>query len=304
MKKIILSLAFVGMIFGANAQKNVSSSVKIDGKVTITNTVKSTCDTLSVLTGPEDSLTIYGAQGGGFVTGTNSYGDLAKAQYFTYSGTGTQITGAFVYLVIKDDNGDGMSIDFKAWNPLNDSTPGAEISAGTLTLGAMPTLPKDTFVWVDMTPSGNVSGNFILGMIIPTTTNDTVGIVSNYNGGAQAPEVGLEQWSNGTWYTIPGAWQGLSIALAIFPVVCDQQTGDDAATLNNVVVYPTLTTGKVLFGGLKAATVSVYDVTGNKVTSFSNVSSRINLSNLNNGVYILRIEENGKVLNRKVVLQK
>ena len=69
-------------------------------------------------------------------------------------------------------------------------------------------------------------------------------------------------------------------------------------------IYPTLTSGEVMIGGVKSARVNVYDVTGNQVASFGNVYSKIDISNLNNGIYILRVEENGKVLNKKIVLQK
>ena len=71
-----------------------------------------------------------------------------------------------------------------------------------------------------------------------------------------------------------------------------------------VSVFPTQTNGKVLFGGVKNATVEVYDVTGNKVAEFHNVTRNINIANLNNGIYILKVSDNGKVLNKKIVLQK
>jgi len=64
-----------------------------------------------------------------------------------------------------------------------------------------------------------ITASFYVGAILPTTTGDTLVILSNTDGDTN-PGIAWEQWENGDWYAISNisAW-GLNISQAIFPIV-------------------------------------------------------------------------------------
>ena len=65
-------------------------------------------------------------------------------------------------------------------------------------------------------------------------------------------------------------------------------TSIDDFDLDNFTVYPNPTTGKLNLGGMEAKRVEVNSLTGQKVAVFEN-TSRIDISNLPSGVYILKV---------------
>jgi hypothetical protein len=65
-------------------------------------------------------------------------------------------------------------------------------------------------------------------------------------------------------------------------------TGVDDFDLDNFTVYPNPTTGELNLGGMEAQRVEVNSLTGQKVAVFEN-TSRIDISNLPSGVYILKV---------------
>ncbi len=300
MKKIILLFAFAGMIFGANAQKIDGVSGKnVKNLKLAPTTTKATCDTLNPVEG--DSLTIY-ITNQGYLFGVNEYGTESSGEFFTYTGTGTQLGEMYVYFYPAYNSGNNGNITFNVYEPLNDTTPGSLLATQQLPISQIVAdVDSGYMTHVIFDTPASISGNFIITIDNPTN-GDTISIVSNQDGNSTPPDEALIKY-NGSWYSAKGL-TGLNVSLAIFPIICEETTAADNAELTNVVIYPTLTNGKVLFGGVKNATVEVYDVTGNKVAEFHNVTRNINIANLNNGIYILKVSDNGKVLNKKIVLQK
>ena len=288
------------MIFGANAQKFDGVSGKNVKNVKLApTTTKATCDTLNPVAG--DTLTVY-VTNNGYLFGVNEYNTESNGEYFTYSGTGTQLGEMFVYFYKGYDSGNNGNVTFNVYQPLNDTTPGTLLASQQVPISQIATdADSSTMTHVVFDTPASISGNFIITIDNPTN-GDTIAIVSNTNGNSTAPDEALIKY-NGSWSSAKSL-TGLDVSLAIFPIVCETTTSVDNAELTNVVIYPTLTKGKVLFGGIKNATVEVYDVTGNRVAEFNNVTRNINIANLNNGIYILKISDNGKVLNKKIVLQK
>ena len=306
MKKIIL--AVLGLFVGSTMfAQNFSAIPKKFDKGTIklpSASVKTTCDTLDPIAG-NDTITVYSivdAQGNfkGYMTGTNPY-FTSNGEYFTYTGTGTQLSEMYVYFGEVNDGGNGTSISVKVYTPLNDTTPGTELASTNVPLSDITT---SSLTHITFSTPATISGNFIITIDDPTGNNDSIAIYSNKSGHSTPPDIALAKY-NGQWYPIDHLMQNLSpLSLAIMPIICDNQTNAETAALNNVVVYPTLTSGKILFGGANNAMVDIYDITGKKVASFNNVNNHINISNLNNGVYVLRMMQDGKMLVKKIVLQK
>ena len=91
-----------------------------------------------------------------------------------------------------------------------------------------------------------------------------------------------------------------------YTVNFDFGTGEILNEANAVRIYPNPTTGKVYVSGADNAKVMVYTVTGKLVASYDNFSSTlIDLSDLNEGIYIMNIVIDDKtVLNKKISLLK
>ena len=301
MKRIILLFAFVGFIFGANAQKFDGFSGKAVKNLKLTKTsVKASCDTLDPVAG--DGLTLYSWGDNGYPFGVNAYG-INSGEYFTYNGIGTKISELYIYIGFAYDSV-GSNVRFNIHEPVNDTTPGDLLSAQDVPISQIvDDVNNGRLTHVVFDSAATITGSFIITIDNPTG-GDTIALVTNQNGQSERPDEAIVQY-DGTWYSAQELYN-VDVSLALWPIVCteDSTTGMESAELKNIVVYPTLTSGKILFGGLQNANVQVFDVTGNKVAEFNNVTYNIDIANLNNGIYILRVAENGKVLNKKIVLQK
>ncbi len=75
---------------------------------------------------------------------------------------------------------------------------------------------------------------------------------------------------------------------------------------NNIQIYPNPTTGKLNVLNVENATIEVFNIVGEKVVSINNSNSieQIDLSDFNNGTYIVRVLTKESVLTTKVVLDK
>jgi len=73
----------------------------------------------------------------------------------------------------------------------------------------------------------------------------------------------------------------------------------ESVKFNSVKLFPNPTTGIVNISGLEEAkSISIFNVIGQRVKTFNNFNSSIDISDLNNGIYLLK-SDNG--LQRKIV---
>ena len=91
----------------------------------------------------------------------------------------------------------------------------------------------------------------------------------------------------------------------------DFQVGVDEVEPNDLFVYPNPSTGMIRInsGNLNSHfSVKIYDVTGkiamNTSGDISAYSTDLDLTSLNNGLYILQFEINGKLINKRIVINK
>lgn len=105
------------------------------------------------------------------------------------------------------------------------------------------------------------------------------------------------------WYSITNWNRG---GLAIRLLTPASHTGIADEQLEDVNVYPNPTTGIINVNNVRGAEVEVYDMIGKLVYSADNLDdvARINLGDLNNGTYILRVIKDNKVKTQKVNLMK
>jgi hypothetical protein len=304
MKKILLSLSVLASTIAVNAQ----------------------VDTLSDFF--SGTATLYGVDPatGGYLSGNNGYGDLAKMQLFdaNYGVTGTgSITGVCMWAPVKSGTG---SFQVKVWSN-NAGAPGTELGSSTVSLSAVDTSSAATMIVLSnpgLTFQGNPSGaslynvainfaspitiptskEFWIGVVLPTGTGDTLAIVTNTDGdfgGAGATHTG-EFWSDGVFYTFgdPTNWD-LDIALAIYPIV-NMVAGIDENIIQSSV-YPNPATDVLnIKTDEQIQSVVITSIDGKIVSSA--VNATIDVSSLNAGVYVYEVRTTtGKVSKGNFVKQ-
>ena len=198
-------------------------------QVTFTTTGGTTtgCDTTNLMT---SGLPWYS-----FACGNNSYGDLAKANYYASSTSGQTIQDIgvdFIYAV-----GTTGTATISVWsNAGANGSPGTVLGSKTVTLSTISTdVNNATTTWIHLSSPVTLSGPCYVGVTLPTVAGDTAVILADTSA-TFSYNVAWEQWDGGLWYTFNDpnvdSW-GIAAALGIYPIICDPTT---------TVTVPTLTT--------------------------------------------------------------
>lgn len=291
--------------------------------LTFSNKVSAQADTLNEFF--IGTLANYGVgplPDAGYVAGNNTYGDIAKMMLFDdthgvyYGGT---ITG--VLLGISNKVNAGGSYKVAIWNDVNGAPGPTPIASKTLTVASIDTtlanyqLMGDIgFYNVDVTFNTPIaiptSKKFWAGIILPTTAGDTIALLTNTDG--DFPEASAytgEIQSSGTFKSFndgtTSTWQD-NIALAVFPKVnFVNTTGINENEIVQYEVFPN-PANDVLNFKLKenCKSIEIISLDG-KTLAFENVSglsAKVNISNLNSGVYMFKLtNEKGLVSTNKFV---
>lgn len=158
---------------------------------------------------------------GGFISGTNGFGDLAKAEYYDYKGTNSHVLGAALFFGVAIPGSPTSTVEIVVWDGTG-GTPGAELASATVTIQEIANqLAIFEPISVEFTPFVPFNGEFFVGFKIPDPSNgDTLALVTNATG--QLPDgynpTAFEQASDGTWSSYQDAW-GANILHGIVPVV-------------------------------------------------------------------------------------
>lgn len=194
------------------------------------------------------SPVLYPAPVGGWMNGTNAYGDKEKAQEVKF--TQTYLLSGFIYwFALKDKNtgGDTSSIIFKYYK--KDSAeiimgqprlvPGTVLAADTVKLGdinADTTFSAGLNLFTLPQPVVNFQNyvaSFAMDLMHP---NDTIALYSSTDEQVNITDYSWEKW-NGKWNTIKNAWT-LDVDFAIFPVIDLTGANVDESSLPAVKIYP------------------------------------------------------------------
>ena len=81
-------------------------------------------------------------------------------------------------------------------------------------------------------------------------------------------------------------------------------TGVDNHTTSNVKVYPNPSTGQFYITEINNANIDIFNISGQKVAEYKNSNGKINLSNLNNGVYFLKINSDQNIITKRISINK
>ncbi|OFX16949.1 MAG: hypothetical protein A2033_01310, partial [Bacteroidetes bacterium GWA2_31_9] len=189
--------------------------------IKVLNPAVASCDTLSHFTG---TPAMYFADGTlphdtGYISGTNAYNDLAKAEMFDYYSPYQEIDGADFYFGVAYGT---SNVTFNVWGD-NGGKPGSVLGTVTVPMATIITdMNAGNPTHVDFTPNVVIPGTPVyIGVVIPTGTDSLV-LLTNSNGEAILDNA-WEQWSSGSWHTYTDAW-GVTVNNAIFAHVCTNPT--------------------------------------------------------------------------------
>jgi Secretion system C-terminal sorting domain len=281
MKKTLLAIAVVAAGFSATAQ----------------------VDTLNGhFTGTRNLYVVGAANGGGYVSGNNGYGDLTKMVKFdntsgTVTGSG-QITGVLLEVPVIVDNGGSFQVIILGDNAgTPDITP---LATATVAISSVDTTiagygvisPDDVYnVAVNFSTPAAVPSNgaFWVSVVLPTTTGDTIALVSNTDGDCAnaATHVG-ELWSDLTFHTFgdPANWD-LAVTLGIFPIVNFVASIDENVIEASVYPNPANDVLNITVGNEEIATVSIVSMDGKVVATSTN--GTVNIADLTAGMYMYQV---------------
>lgn len=284
------------------------------------------CDTLAQSNFINSSgYTLYGINSGGYVTGTNSYGDFAKAQVYQ-NNTSIEIEGVLMWIAAKENVADDANAKVTvnvydldgpgtASSGAVNNAPGTVLASATVFLERLDTAGFFTLASFNNPPT--VSSDYAVGVDFTTLgTNDEVGIVSSVDGDANGTELAWEKWDDGTWHSLLSAWDQLidgDIDLGLFPIECTQVVGIEEAMKEEISVYPNPSSDlfTIEFNWLeqKDLSITVYNIMGKLVfaSTKNNVTEGklvIDLSNESSGMYFINVDDGKNIISKKVMLRK
>jgi PKD repeat protein len=271
------------------------------------------CDTLAFPLPGDYTFYEIIEDGSGYVSGNNSYGDLAKASYFeNFDPESMLLGGVFEFAVSKRSLASSALVKFVAWEQDTDmGTPSGVLAETSLPITLIEQevgFGWPTVVFFDGPPA--INSPFFLGLELPQSPGDSLALYTNFDGDSETGN-GWEQHNNGNWYAYSNAqfsW-GIELDHAIFPLIC-QTTGISNHYLDEqILIYPVPAKDKLnvmlLDPNLGDVSLALLDISGRIVYEHSHRVSHsaiINVDLLREGVYFLKIEINGLLAFRKVVI--
>lgn len=245
--------------------------------------------------------------GGGYQTGNNMFGDLAKANFFQ-NDQNMFITGVLMEFAVA--TGGNPNIELALWdNSGANGSPGAKIGSQYVSLNTIKNqINNQQLTYVAFNPPVSVSASFFAGFMLPTTADDTLVVWSNTDGDTN-PSTAWELWESNQWYSFnhPDSW-GLNIALAVFPIVQNTLGMDENNTEDLIKVFPNPSNGFFsIFSEMfndEQAILSIHRIDGTLINTraFRNTDLlSFDLSNEPAGIYFLTFETDSKYIIKKLL---
>lgn len=287
----------------------------------------------SLLHGQTDTLqsffnaqqaTITASPNGGYVSGTNGYGDKEKLQVFLPEGN-YSVLGALVWIAKKEVLSSGaqeskLSLKMRRFDATPTQTipfyagpkevldsvafPLSQIQAGLTLEEGLNYLPFANPVFAGQPYGISVSFENML-------PEDTLAIMHSAVDSVLAEGQSWEIW-NGNWRRIIDNW-GLNIDFAIFPVIDSTLNGLHALSLLDFSVYPNPTSHIITLSlesesNTHSLCYSICDLNGKIIDSktlpeFQKKAS-LDLSYLSSGCYILKVQSDKKMGACPIIITK
>jgi PKD repeat protein len=301
---------------------NGSDSITKANYINVSNTPQpvTPCDTLNFPLNGTAVVYSINYPGGvkGYISGTNGYSDKAKANYYVPSAPYNKLSGVlFKFGKGRKIPSSTSNVKFAVWDNTGvNGSPGATpIAIDSVYLGNIITnISGHYYTWVSFASQPLINTPVYIGVYIPTGAGDTLALITNKNGETY-PSIAWEQWRNGAWYNYAdsSSWK-YNVAHAIFPVFCNPNASiDEFKAGDNMIVYPNPASNSINITFMDSPKsnlkVNIYNVVGQKVNSFVYDGPEKDMFNFDishnpNGIYILSIEADNKVLTKKISILK
>ena len=210
--------------------------------ITVNSQGSSPCDTVSNYDFVNHTPTIFTVSLGGFVSGQNFFGDVAKADKYAVASSSQTIDGAFVGFGVGTSSGTNQFCAVKVWDDNGSGgLPSAELASVSLSYDtiALDVLSEE-LTWIDFNPNIPVGlGSVYVGVEFGYTSGDTLAIL-HCDDGEIAQGTAFEKWDNLSWYPYSdsvNAW-GIDVAHLIIPVFCTFTGEGEISGAGKPYVFP------------------------------------------------------------------
>lgn len=301
------------------AQRAISG--EISGKSRAMSTTQDKADTTVLLTpafaNPVagcDTLTLYGTNGGGVVTGFNEYGDLEKAAIFSGSGSVIAVfaqVGAAVSNTGFEDTPFAakiysVNLSDSSFTQLGVSTgiPVSTIddSSGTPTIWPL-TATLTGGVFAASIEVGNYGSNSLNAGLAILGTKEDCG-----NG-----DLAFEKWNDDTWHALSVAWP-IELELSIGVAVTGFASNPDVELISGMTLFPNPVEDQFNLAYTSAVSgnvrIDIIDATGRTIQVVNDgyktagtYNTNIQTQNLAAGLYTYRLTMGGKQAQGKFIVK-
>ncbi len=320
MKLYFLLFIFVSLNFFSQRQVGAfnRSILKADN-LSPALTFNNLCDTASHVAFGFDSTYLFlnaGTGNWGYVSGTNSYKDISKAEKFfaTDFTPGYQLAGGIFHLARAVDGSTPTFMKMTGWK--NDGPafyPKSTLSSVSVPIASFGS--DSTLTTILFTNPAPVNGDFYLGLegfSFSNPQDDTIAIYTS--SGSVLINTAYEQWVDSSWHAFsePNNWN-FKAHFFIAAILCNTDVGiyQVLNSSDNIMLFPnpgfdnvTLSTGE---GFNEKTRIKVFDVFGKLIyeDEFFSVNGNYQLcvSGYQSGVYQIIVTCNQRVRRTKMVIQ-
>lgn len=275
-------------------------------------TMGNSCDTLQNYQN-SNTIVLYTNGSNGYVSGHNSFGDLAKADLFSTYTPGYLLKGAYMAFGRAKYSSTSKTINVRVWDDNGVSgAPGTVLATRAV---AISSITPGAFVYVQFTSPVSVSGPFYLGIEFAYATGDTVALYSNSDG-QTTPGTAWEKFNDGTWHAMSDgtATWGLNISHVIRPLLCSPATAaEELYSGLDFNVYPNPNAGEFTLEINSTETTPVTytiinsvgkEIARKELKQAAGTSEQINLSDYASGIYYVILRNGDAITNKKIIIQK
>lgn len=261
----------------------------------------SNCDTLHYPL-PEP-LTYYIIPDKGYVTGNNTYGDKAIADYFDNFQPNLVITGLIgEFSIAKQAAINNEKIKINIWkSEISSGKPGEVLASDTIMLSALVNdVANHRTTTLEFDNPVQPGGSFYMGVMLPVQTGDTLCLWSTLSGKLPVGTTWILQsfdtWESAQYLWTPQGEPSFIISSAIYPKICLLNGIDEPAITLPFAIWPnpakdliTIVNQQGIAGNTR---YSIYDVFGKELLNgpiSESLSTAVDISMLKSGIYIVRI---------------
>lgn len=266
------------------------------------------CDTSGNFINGVHSPVLLNTSQGGYIGGTNPYGDLAKAERFSVT-SGYKLKALLYGFGFKSGSG---NVAFKVWNS-GANGPGTELSSTTVALSQIPVNGSLTMLDFSANPI-TVGSSFFAGVTLPTGSGNALALYTT-NANVVTGNTGWEQYSDGVWHPYADGYTA-NYAHVILYILCPPDNSNPTSIseeeiVNGLTLFPNPASTDVHIvsqNGQNITSVKIIDMTGKTIVhntkNFDSVA-QLNIGQLSNGIYQVMVQVNNQSwVAKKLVISK